>query len=100
MHVDERDRGLKRAELLSSVGAGVLGAGIALLVPQVLAPFGLWLLAIGLVAHGTGMAIKHRLERGLRRAGAWDEWLFWGCWAALFGLAIVLALRMWPTDLG
>lgn len=84
---------VKQAELLSSIGAGVLGAGIALLAPQLLAPFGAWLLAAGLVAHGAGMAIKHRLERNARQEAAWEKWLFWGCWIALGGLAVVLVLR-------
>lgn len=84
---------LKRAELLSSIGAGVLGAGIALLAPQLLAPYGLWLLAAGLVAHGSGMAIKHRLERGARQEAAWERWLFWACWAVLGALAAVFAVR-------
>lgn len=47
---------LKQAELLSAVGAGVLGAGIVLPTPQLLAPYGQWLLAAGLIAHGAGHA--------------------------------------------
>lgn len=85
---------LKRAELLSSIGAGVLGAGIALLAPEMLAPYGLWLLAAGLAAHGSGMAIKHRLERGVRQEAPWERWLFWGCWLVLVVLAVVLVVRV------
>ena len=84
---------VKWAELLSSIGAGILGAGIALLAPQLLAPYGAWLLAAGVVAHGAGMAIKHRLERNVRPVAAWEKWLFWGCWAMLGGLAVVLVLQ-------
>lgn len=39
--------GLKKAELLSSVETGVLGAGIALLVAEVLEPFAVAILTIG-----------------------------------------------------
>ena len=53
----------KRAELLSSVGAGVLGAGIALLLAKALAPYAVAILLIGLGAHAYGMFEKHQLER-------------------------------------
>jgi len=39
---------IKKAELLSSLGAGVLGAGIALLLPNQLAPYAISILLLGL----------------------------------------------------
>ncbi len=42
----------KRLDLLGGVGAGVLGAGIALLFASSLQPFAVPALLIGIVAHG------------------------------------------------
>jgi len=52
---------VKKAELLSSLGAGVLGAGIALLLPNQLAPYAILILLLGLVSHAVGMSQKHQL---------------------------------------
>jgi hypothetical protein len=80
---------LKRAETTSTVGAGVLGAGLALLVADRLAAFALPILFTGLVTHVWGMYDKHRLEG---RAGEsrlwWTEMLYWGCWIGLFVLLV------------
>ena len=85
---------LKRADLLSTIGAGVLGAGLALLLANDLRSYAVPLLAIGLVSHAWGMYMKHRLEL---RAGAppmrWAEWLYWGCWIALVLMALWIAVR-------
>lgn len=79
---------LRRAELASTLGAAVLGAGIALLLSEVLRPHALAISGVGLVTHAFGMADKHRLET---RAGetqpAWFAWVYWGCWLSLLGLA-------------
>lgn len=40
---------IKKAELLSSIGAGVLGAGIALLLTKFLTPYAIPILLIGLI---------------------------------------------------
>ena len=85
---------LKRAETTSSIGAGVLGAGIASLLPERLAPYAIPILLVGLVMHVWGMYDKHRLER---RAGAkppwWAELLYWGCW---LGLLVLLGYVIFP----
>ena len=79
---------LKRAELLSSVGAGVLGGGLALLVGAKIAPYALLVVIVGLVMHGGGMYEKHRLERASStRTIWWAEALYWACWLGLVGLA-------------
>ena len=86
---------LKRAETTSAIGAGVLGAGIALLLADLLKANAVPILVIGLVMHSWGMYDKHRLEAN---AGAvrvwWVEALYWGCWVALAGLLLyVIATR-------
>ena len=81
-----------RFELLGSVGAGVLGAGVALVFRTVLAPLAVPLLLIGLVLHGGGMWGKHRLDASPSVAmPRWTGWAYWGCWALLAGLVLYLA---------
>ena len=79
---------LKRLELLGALGAGVLGAGLALLFAQWLQPFAIPALFIGIASHGWAMFAKGRLEReaGTARPG-WSVALEWLCWAAMAGLA-------------
>jgi hypothetical protein len=86
---------IKRAELLSSVGAGVLGAGLALLAPVVLQPYTAAILAVGLLAHGWGMYRKHQLERNAPAAHLWWARALYGfCWLALAALAAWIALGL------
>lgn len=85
---------IKRAELLSSVGAGVLGGGLALLVPQVLAPYVIPILLIGLLGHAFGMFQKHQLEQqdtGVRIW--WMEALYWLCWVILVLMLAIMVIR-------
>jgi hypothetical protein len=83
-YIDQR----ARAELLSSLGAGVLGAGLALLFRTTLGPFAVPLLAIGAVIHALAMYQKHRLDAAGSSAGAaWIAWAYWTCWLLLFALA-------------
>lgn len=96
--MSQRAAAIKRAELLSGLGAGVLGAGLALLVPQLLAPYAAWLLVSGVVAHGVGMTLKHRLERAVRVEAPWERWLFWGCWAILAAIAVAVAWQLRPQS--
>lgn len=86
---------LKRAETTSAIGAGVLGAGLALLFPDLLRSYAVPILVLGLVMHSWGMFDKHRLEvnEGAVRIW-WVEALYWGCWVALAGLLVyVIATR-------
>jgi len=79
---------LKRAELASTLGAAVLGAGIALLLSEVLRPHALAISGVGLVTHALGMTDKHRLETHAGEAQpARFAWVYWGCWLSLLGLA-------------
>ena len=82
----------KRAELLATVGAGVIGAGVALLFAGTLAPYYIVILLVGLLAHAWGMFEKHQLDNG-RSVPLWSEALYWLCWAALAVLAVVIAVR-------
>lgn len=82
---------IKGAELASGVGAIVLGAGLALVLPEWLRGFAVPLLVGGVLVHGVGMALKYRLER---REGSppWRERaLFWLCWACLGALGLWIA---------
>ena len=85
---------LKKAELLSSLGAGVLGAGIALLLPKQLAPYAIPILLLGLISHAVGMSQKHGLEgQGEAVRVWWVEALYWFCWLALAALLVWIGIR-------
>ena len=87
---------LKRAETTSSVGAGILGGGAALLLAELLRSYAVPLVLVGLVMHAWGMYDKHRLEsRTATRVVWWAEALYWTCWAALAALAVyVVAMKL------
>ena len=85
---------LKRAELLSAIGAGVLGAGIALLLPNLLVPYAIPILLLGLISHSVGMFQKHGLERQVEPVRVWwAEALYWFCWLALAALLVFIVIR-------
>jgi hypothetical protein len=77
-----------RAELLGSVGAGVLGAGLAMLFRQALEPLAVPLLVVGGVVHALAMYRKHHLDalKGMAEPG-WAQWAYWTCWLLLLALA-------------
>jgi ABC-type phosphate/phosphonate transport system permease subunit len=91
MASDLRSR-IKQAELLSTVGAGVLGAGLALLLLRWLAPFAVLIAIVGLAAHVWGMFTKHRIEsaENVQRA-PWESFVYWACWLILAGLIAYIA---------
>lgn len=84
----------KAAELASGLGAIVLGAGLALLAPDALRGLALPLLAAGVVVHGAGMSLKHRLERQKRQPFRWETTLFWICWVCLGLIGVWLLIRL------
>ncbi len=86
---------LKLAEVTSGIGAGVLGAGLALLLPAAVAAYALPILILGMLMHGWGMLDKHRLETTHDAPRPrWAEVLYWGCWLALVGLGSVVVMGL------
>lgn len=80
---------IKRAELLSGVGAVVLGMGLGLLFANSLKPYLIPILLVGLVMHAWGMFDKHRSENAPAKASPWwSELLYWVCWVALLALVL------------
>ena len=77
-----------RAELLSGVGAGVLGAGLALLFHEYLVTLALPFLLIGGAVHALAMYEKHSLDAAEETvAPGWIVWAYWTCWLLLVALA-------------
>ena len=78
--------------MLSVLGAGVLGTGLALLAPKALAPYVYWFIGAGIAVHGLGMSAKHRLEREQCVQPRWKRLSFGACWLALAVLMAALLL--------
>lgn len=86
-------RGLmKAAELASGLGAIVLGAGAALMLPEWLRASAPPLLATGALVHGLGMTLKVRLEGRNGPPLWWERVLFWLCWLGLAALGLWIAV--------
>jgi hypothetical protein len=79
---------VKAAELASTLGATVLGAGLALVVPDAVRDFAVPLLVVGLIVHGAGMTLRRRLESRDGPSSWWEGVLFWLCWALLAALGL------------
>jgi hypothetical protein len=93
-HLEQTARG-KHADLASAAGAGLLGAGLGVLLAQFARPYAIPLVAIGILLHGWGMLEKGRLESG-KTMPRWATALYWLCWLALAALAVwmgAVALR-------
>jgi uncharacterized membrane-anchored protein len=82
----------KAADLLSGLGAIVLGAGLALVAPAWLRSYGIPTLIVGLLVHGTGMSLKYRFESRQKEPLCWERLLFWSCWACLAALGVWIAV--------
>ena len=84
---------IKKAELLSTLGAAVLGGGVALLLQRWLVPFAVPILIVGLAVHAWGMFDKHRAESaGNVQRRPWENALYWACWLVLAGLITYVSL--------
>ena len=86
----------KRADLAGSAGAGILGAGLGMLLVDLLRAelatgVALALLAVGAALHGWGMYEKHRIEGGME-IPLWSRALYWTCWVALGILLLWISL--------
>ena len=85
---------LKRAELMSALGAGLIGFGLGALTASFVADLAVLVLIAGALMHGWGMYDKHAAERNLGRAETlWMRALYWSCWLILAGLAAALIFR-------
>ena len=86
---------LKRAELVSSLGAGLLGGGLGALAAPHVGDLAIYVLAAGVLMHGWGMHDKRAIERDLGRSEAlWIKMLYWLCWAVLAGVGALLLFRL------
>ena len=73
--------------MFGSIGAGVLGAGLALLFGQSLAAFAVPFLAVGGIVHGLAMYQRHRLDALTgTMVPQWTQWAYLLCWILLLGL--------------
>jgi len=85
---------LKKIDLLGSVGAGMLGAGIALYFAEWWHSFWMPILLMGAVAHGWAMLEKHRVEKQEQiSVPKWANYAYWLCWALLAALFIYVGSR-------
>jgi hypothetical protein len=82
----------KQAELASSAGAGVLGAGLGAVLATHAGAAAPALIVIGVALHGWGMFEKRRIEAGAPLPG-WANALYWLCWATLAVLVAWIAIR-------
>lgn len=90
--MDDGASRLKQLELLGGVGAGILGAGAALLFARWLLPYAVPVLMVGLVTHGWAMFAKGRLERQAQAVQPW--WAVaaeWVCWIMIATLVVYVA---------
>lgn len=78
------------AGLTSSLGAGILGAGLGILLARNLSGLGLPFLFLGGVMHAFGMWDMRRMERNgtLSPRPLWSLLLYWICWLLLAGIGI------------
>lgn len=83
------------AELTSSLGAGILGAGIGILLARYVERLGIPLLLLGGCMHAFGMWDMRRMERtgSLSPRPLWSVLLYWICWLALLGMASYSLMR-------
>lgn len=89
--MEKKQNKLKQLDLLSGLGAGVLGAGIALLFAYRLESYALPILLVGLIAHGWAMFAKGRVELQAQiERPKWAVAAEWACWLLLAALSVYL----------
>jgi hypothetical protein len=82
------------AELMSGVGALVLGVGIGSYLPLFGRSAAMVVIVLGAVLHSVGMVEVHRLEAG-SRLPRWTTGVYVICWLLLAAGAILLAPVLW-----
>lgn len=92
--LDENVRRLRLAELVSSLGAGILGLGIGIWAASYLTGLGPAIVGTGFLLHAWGMADRHRIEakQGAPRIW-WSTLMYWLCWLSLVGLVVFAVWR-------
>jgi hypothetical protein len=82
------------AELTSSLGAGILGAGLGILFAPYLPGLSLPLLFLGGSMHAFGMWDMRRMERSGAQASRplWALLPYWICWLVLIGIGIYILM--------
>lgn len=83
------------SHLLSTVGAAIAGVGLGALLAASIVEIAVPILVVGLVAHLVGMLGNRRFQvaSGYRPA-AWEQLIYWTCWAAIAALLVWTALRV------
>jgi hypothetical protein len=84
----------KVADLMSGIGALVLGIGIGSYVPLFGRSAAVVVIVLGAVLHSVGMWEVHRLEAGTRLP-RWTTGVYVVCWLLLAAGAILLAPALW-----
>lgn len=80
------------ADLLGTLGAGVLGTGLGVLLARWLAAAALVFVLVGAGLHAHGMRLRHRLDAAAGPVSVGWSVLYWGCWVALATLILRLVL--------
>ena len=95
MNVTNKNKSrVKRAELLSGVGAVVLGIGLGVLLSNFLKIYAFPVLFTGLAVHALGMFMKHKFEmESTNERLWWAEILYWLCWVVLLGIIIYVVIN-------
>lgn len=84
---------MKKTDLASSIGAGILGVGIGILTAPYLGAYAIPLAVIGAIMHIWGMQERHRLDAQKPKLW-WTEALYWLCWAILLGIGALILMRL------
>ena len=84
----------KVAELMSGVGALVLGVGIGSYLPLFGRSAAVVVIVLGAVLHTVGMWEVHRIEAG-SRLPRWTTGVYVVCWVLLAAGAVLLAPILW-----
>ena len=75
---------IKRAEILGSAGAGILGMGLGAMLSDRVSAVAVPLVALGASMHALGMWQRHRLDLAVgAELPRWSNALYWSCWGAL-----------------